>query len=339
MSQDKDVNLLPPNLRSREESERQKPVQPAPLPKYSRPSVLAERLQEAEAQNFSWWDKVKSWFNKVPDITKVAPVKETLDKLDKDLKPDKKPKLKMKVVKPSWFKKLFNPTPAVGLVKKEVKTKPKIAPPPIPKAEVSQGVLSPTPPEVPVGVVLDVNLLPLNSRVSRVPFYLNRLGLVALGAALFAGLLYGVVVTLITLEQVEVKKVQDEAKALAQQIESAKDDLAELEQISQRMILIRDLVAKRPDWLKFFSKLEELTLPNVRYSSVSVTRDGVVVLPAQAYSVSDIAQQLKIWQQAKDVIAEVTIGNVGVGEDMEEGKVLVTSSFQLKLIPGWLSTE
>ncbi len=341
MPQDKDVNLLPANLRSREESERQKPVSSVPT-KYSQPSVLAKRLQEAEAEEASsWWNKIKSWFNRVPDITKVVPAKEEIEFKKKIGTESIK---ETKASKTNWFRKFFSaqsfvPPPSATKNKDKDKVIPSKAVPLPPAKTADQPVTAPPLPKVPLGVVLDVNLLPLTARASKIPFYLKKLGLVVLATAAVVGLLYGIVFTLITLEQVEIKKIQEDAHTLVQQIESAKNDLAELERISQRMILIKDLVKQRPDWLKFFSTLEDLTLSNVKYSSLSVTREGVAVLPVQAYSVSDIAQQLVIFQQAKNVIAEVALGSISVGESTETKKTTVTSSFQLKLVPGWISAK
>ncbi|MFA4936795.1 MAG: hypothetical protein WC575_00670 [Patescibacteria group bacterium] len=359
-----DINLLPQELRKREQQEQARPAEHKSTSVYSKPSVLEERLREAEAADVSWWSKIKNWFNKYPEPTKelTEPIKLTQPVQDQRVKLTT---VDFKVKKESnladWWKNFF------GSWKKETVTtsapskpvKPAVplpiplVPQPTPSASQPEQPAPVKPqhshhdkfkkssiePEPPIGVVLDVNLLPVSSQPSKLGPYLKKILLVAGGSLVMVALLYVVVYTLINRQKVEVKKVQEEARMLVTEIDKKRSGYDELELVSRKMKAIKQVAAQRNDWLKFFSELQKITLSNVSFSSLQASGSGEIALQAQAFTVADLAKQLKSFQQADKMIASVAIGSISVSEDVEAKQVTVGTSFRIELTPGWLASQ
>ncbi len=343
-----EINLLPKELRKREEQEQARQVEHKSDLVYSQPSVLAERLRQAEAAEVSWWSKIKNWFNKYPE-----PVTESTE-LAEASKPDQAKVKEIKPVKEDFkVKKDFSLTDwwqdFIGAKKKETTETPA---PPVPKPTPAPVVpASPKPPlhhpakksatapEVPIGVVLDVNLLPVSSQPSKAGPYLKKLLVIAISSLAIVVLVYAIIYTLINRQEVEVKKVQEEARMLVKEVDNKKAKYDELELVSRKMKIIKQVAAQRNDWLKFFSELQKITLPNVSFNSLQAAGSGTIVLQAQALTVADLAKQLKSFQQADKMISGVAIGSISVNQDTETKQVTVVTEFRLELVAGWLTNQ
>lgn len=341
-----DINLLPKELRKREQDELKHAAPPKPPSSFSKPSVLAERLISAEAKDTSWWQKIKSWFNKVPEL---IPEKSKLESKSASVltKEEQHPKHKRTAKRfnlNNWFRQFFvssepkdHPTASKPVA--AAKSEPEVDHKPEHKKVHPKEHGKPTSePEVPIGVVLNVNLLPVGSQPSKVKPYGKKLLWVAGGALLMVALVYAVFLSLITRQKVEVKKVQAEAKMLTEQVAVLEEEFNELELVSRKMGQIKNITLHRNNWLKFFTNLEQLTLTTVSFSSLVASSNGTIALQAEAFTVADLAQQLQVFQQAEEFIEEVVIGSLTVSESEEGSRSVVTTSFQLQIAIDWLQS-
>ncbi|MFH1112208.1 MAG: hypothetical protein V1712_04060 [Patescibacteria group bacterium] len=348
-----DINLLPTELRKREEREQARLTQAKQSSAYSQPSVLEQRLLEAEAAKVSWWSKIMNWFNKYPEpevVTDQLPVSTKIVKQKPNiLVPEFKPKVESKFG--TWLKNILD---ARNKLKSKVQVAPeklKILAPQPPASELAKIFKPPLAEplshhdeskkikleaEVPIGVVLDVNLLPITSQPSQVGFYVKKLLVVAGGSVILVAMLYAVIYTLINRQEVEVKKVQENARLLVEKIDAKKIQYDELELVSRKMKAIKQVAGQRNDWLKFFNELQKITLPKVSFSTLQAAGSGEITLQAQAFTVADLAKQLKSFQEADDMITSVVIGSISVNEDAEAKQITVGTTFRLQLVSGWL---
>lgn len=350
-----DINLLPKDLRGGEAQERKAPPAPPTAPRYSVParSQLQDRLEslQPDAGSLNWWGKVKQWFMKPPTPAPVVPIPLEKPGFKKPMqsfrlaKPEPKSPflsagVKGKVQLPSLPPAAVPPQPSV--VKDIVLEKPVERPKPKPKED--QNVTPETeekgPASVPLGVVLDVNLLPTDERPAEdSQGHSLKLGVVAAVAVVVVGVGYLVLSMMMTKQQDRSAKVRQEGQALALQITGFRKDLAMVEAAGQKILAIRKLLQNRHNWLTFLSQLEALTLSNVRFSNASVTPDGLVSLNAEGLTLTDLAQQLKVFQTATNVFSDVSVGTFSssnaAADNSAQGSSLARTSFQLQLASGW----
>lgn len=322
-----DINLLPNDLRAKEQEEQIKKV-PTPAPKYTKsPSLLGERIMEAGQVKKPWWNKVASWFNKIPEpvaLTKVASDAQVTVEVEKD--------------KFSWFKKLFSSNKQPEQIISPKPAAAPLKPGPIPVPEGVRKPAAPSLPSVPIGVVLDVNLLPVSSQPSPVMPYLKKLGWVAVAAVLVVGLIYGILLSLVSRQKVQGELVKRDANILVDQIKKSENNLKELEAVARQMDAIKKLIINRNDSIKLFAVFEKATLPEVSLSSLSASADGLVTVAATARTVTDLAKQLSSFENY-DAIAEVAIGSISINDQSIAGAVEVRTNFQIRLKDNYLKNK
>lgn len=189
---------------------------------------------------------------------------------------------------------------------------------------------------MPLGVVLDVNLLPAEDRPVHVDEgYTARLGLVLLVSCLLVGIGYGILKTITVQRERKVVVLHQEATTLAQDIDRFRPALKVLQATSAKVFAIEELLKARPDWDQLFDRLQDLTLTTVSYSSASLTSEGDLILAVEATSVSDLARQLRVFESAPGTFSTVSLGSIAVGTASDQAAPLVQSTFQLKLAPSW----
>ncbi len=317
-----DINLLPGNLREKEQTEQAKKI-PAPAPKYTKsPSLLGERIMEAEKVQGSWWETVLSWFNRVPTPEKTTNIKQ-----------DAQVTIEIEEDKPSFFKKLFTPkdaTPAVPMPKSAPASVSQIQPQ---NSQAPKVVKAPIP-SVPIGVVLDVNLLPVSSQPSPVKPYLKKLGYVALAAVIFVGIIYGILLSFVSRQKVQSEVVKNDAKQLIQLIKKSEQDLRELEAATRQMETVKKIITNNNDYLRMMDVFEKATLPEISLSAFSSSADGLVTVTATGRTVTDIARQLAAFENYS-AIQTVAIGSISVGTT-DASVSEVSTSFQIQLTPNYL---
>lgn len=337
-----DINLLPKDLREGEARERgaERPA-PRPEPQYSVPvgSQLGDRLQSLTVDRHSgWWQRMKQWFMKPPSPPPVVPI--PLEKPG-----TKKPMSSFKLVKPEP-KATFvpvglkgKPQPAAAVppprpVPAPVRVKGLEAVPPIPAMEAE---IPPAEPPVPIGVVLDVNLLPVESRPEELTEGVGtKFGVVAAVAVVVVGVGYLILTLMASRQADQVAQTRQAATQLAAQIDTFRPTLAQVEAAGQKVRAIRQLLQSRHNWLTFFSQLELLTLPTVRFGNLTLGGDGAISMNAESLTLGDLARQLKVFQNASNVFSDVKVGNFSsTGQSGSQGVALFHTSFQLQLASGW----
>lgn len=344
-----DINLLPPDLREGEKREHKQQVQP-PSIQYTKPdSQLQERLESLREKPLGFWGHIKQWFMKPPPppgvvekmVAKTTPTAIIPETKAKSFTLEAKAKSFTLETKEPPLKKIFQasvpifkPTervvppqqPSAQFVKQQTRITPEAVP--IPETKTGQ--------EVPLGVLLDVNLLPAESRATTGDeSYGVRLAIIAGATLLLIGIIYAVLSSMIVSNESKVAEIKRQAQNLASQIKDFRPRLGELQFAGQRVKTIRQLVANRHNWLQLFGKLQELTLPSVSFGSMSVNNNGEIVLNAEALSIGDLARQLKIFEDNTALFSSVTVGNISASSENEQGAILAKSVFQLKLAPGW----
>lgn len=349
-----DINLLPPDLREGEKREHKQQVQ-SPSVQYTKPdSQLQERLELLREKPLGLWGHIKQWFMKPPPppgvVEKVITAKTTPAAIAPETKAKSftlEPKAKSFTLetKEQPLKKIFQasvpifkPTEQVAPYKQPsaqfVRQQPKITPEVVPTPEIKTGQ------EVPLGVLLDVNLLPDESRVAvGDESYGVRLAVIAGASLLLVGIIYAVLSSMIVSNESKVAEIKRQAQNLASQIKDFRPRLEELQFAGQRVKIIHQLVTNRHNWLQLFGKLQELTLPSVSFGSMSVNNTGEIVLNAEALSIGDLARQLKIFEDNTALFSSVTIGNISASSENEQNVILAKSVFQLKLVPNWNQSE
>jgi hypothetical protein len=345
-----DINLLPPDLREGEKREYKQQVQP-PSIQYTKPdSQLQERLESLREKPLGLWGHIKQWFMKPPPppgvVEKVAATKTTPIVVAPEIKTksftlEAKAKsfaLETKALQPkkifqmpvSTFKPVEQAAPLKQPSAQFAKQQTKITPEAVPSPEIKTGQ------EVPLGVLLDVNLLPAESRATTGDeSYGARLAIIAGASLLLIGIVYAVLSSIIVSNESKVAEIKRQAQNLASQIKDFRPRLEELRFAGQRVKTIRQLVTNRHNWLQLFGKLQELTLPSVSFGSMSVNNTGEIVLNAEAMSIGDLARQLKIFEDSTELFSSVIIGNISASSENEQGAILAKSVFQLKLVPNW----
>lgn len=327
------MNLLPEELRKAEERELKKPVPPAAKAGFSAPSSQFEdRLRQVSTPTQSPWGKLKSWFGTVPppeaeskpdlSLPPLPPIKRSSGGGPPRISPRSASTSAGSPAVP------MPPTPSAKVVAKEAVV------PADGKIEAKE------PPPIPLGMLLDVNLLPGEARPQAGGERPGiRLAAIAGGALLLVGIAYAVLSSLVVSRQEKLDSLELEMNQFSQQIDASRKSIDAAELGGRKMKNLDMLLAKRPDWLKFFTRIEALTLNSVTYPTMAVTDTGEISLSAEAPNVTDLARQLKVFEEAHDIINEVSIGAISVAESEAAGSQSTRTAFRIQLVPGWLSSN
>lgn len=106
----------------------------------------------------------------------------------------------------------------------------------------------------------------------------------------------------------KVQSIDDQLFAVNDEINTReRDDLGDAMVLQQRTGDVKRVLDQHVYWDVFFQKLEDVTLPSVAYTTMSVDVAGSVTLGAQAKTFNDVGAQLLTYQRAKDFITDVTI--------------------------------
>lgn len=247
-----------------------------------------------------------------------------------------------------WWERLFTKSaagskPPVTPVEAKVEA-PKLKEVSKPPVNVEPKSVKPTkvkkieersPMKLPVGVVLDVNLLPTDSRPVASSRQLWPLGATVVMAIILVSLSYAIV-SAIYLTRIQEKNEIDRRFSLLQaQVTKATPEIKELDRVSQNMKAVQGLLSAQTHWSKFFPELEKITLKDVSFGNFSVSPGFQISMSVEAKNIKALAKQLKVFKEATYLISTVNMGTVA-GVSDKENKV-VKSSFQLQLKPDWVS--
>lgn len=322
-----EINLLPKELRAAERHEQAASKVPAPAPSYTKPAQPASQL-EARLQSLShspdslgFWGRIKEWFMK-PSNQSLPPSPGRV--ISSNVMPA--PVSKAPAFPPPPKRPTLPPLP------KKLPSAPKERENIRPEVAVAPTALA----DVPLGVVLDVNLLPAENRPIEVrEGYTARFVLVLGLSLLVVGIGYGVLKGLTLQRERKVEALQQEAEQLAQEVDAFRPQLTVLENTSHKVQAIQQLVKARTDWNALFDRLQDLTLVSVSFTNASFTAGGDIVLGVEATSVSDLARQLKVFESAASTFSSVSLGSISLDYTTDQTTALVQSTFQLRLSPTW----
>jgi len=314
-----DINLLPTDLRSREEEERKVPSPLPPRPTFTPASTTQTPTTPAKSET--------STIKTPPPVSANRAVFS---------KPSVKPAEVKISDKLSWWQifKLWLATPPGTRVGEAMNSGNHSGDKSISKFPARVQAAN-----VPLGVLLDVNLLPVDVKSKQ---GVKRLGLRLVGVAVLAviavGAVYAGLSNLALKKEQELAKIRAEADDLQLAIAEFGPTVKNLQQVGRRMKVVESVFNQRNDWLKFFDGLEKLGVPGVSFITASATSTGKVFLTAEGTSVAALARQLLAFQQATDVVSSVQMSSVAGGEPAEKDQlVLYSTSFDLELNNNFLA--
>lgn len=299
---------------------------PRPLPPVPPPLPSLSRISRPRVwgPGVGWWQRLRVWFSRLRGAAQPMP---------KTTPPIRQPVVPTPPRRPS-------PRPSV---RPKVQARP-VLPAAIAPA-VSHPIQPPAPPRVrpkPTAVghppkTLAVNLIP--DEFTRHPeLNLSRkffIYLAALGLSVFA---------VVTVSQFigwylyrngnEIRDLEQRNTLVAAQIETYQTTLQAAIQLERDLQAVEHLLTRQRYWTQVFFALERLTVDEVWYGSLTAAADGAIELTASGKDYSSVARQLAAFQQARDVVEQVSIvGASAVGVDAAGHIQGVSFAVTLKLKP------
>jgi len=129
--------------------------------------------------------------------------------------------------------------------------------------------------------------------------------------------------------------LEKQSQEINQQLEEAEASYAKLiakeeeaAKWSKRVAVISSLLENHVYWTKFFQYLEKTTIPDVYYTNIGISSDGLVTLTGQATNYTTVARQYQVFLNNSEIFPKVTLGGFSGGD---QGKGGVGFNVQLKL--------
>ena len=176
---------------------------------------------------------------------------------------------------------------------------------------------------------LDVNLIPEGAHLSPLSkftpgFVLSILVGVFLLALAFLG---------INLYQQKINQQQEILSAkLAEgelQYRQLKARETEIKRFTEQLEAVAAVLDRHAYWSNFFYELEQITLPEVYFSSITFSLDGYVSLSATSDTYVSIARQWKVYENSVGkILKEFAIS--GLNGDQDSGKISFSASLLLR---------
>ncbi len=303
---DKDINLLPKDLKNQELKELKKT---SALKKEQPKSVLTsgQPVKKEQVNYFGSLKKslqnlFKSDFSK-PTIKKAPPIE--IDKKKESLP----------LIKPK--------EPDKPVLKKDKNYLEKIS-----KSKT---------PEEPEKSNLEVNLLPAieGERIIK----RKRLRSITVGAICEAAFLVFLSIGLLFWSNSETNKtnsLREERDRLTIALKKAEAGKKNISLFKQKISELEKILAGREEWTLFFKFLEDNTVPNVYYDNLDINNnDGAVTLQAKATDIDSLAQQIVVFQEAEGVVKTVTVSGLSFNKEDNSDNTIGEQkfiSFTLQLI-------
>lgn len=106
-----------------------------------------------------------------------------------------------------------------------------------------------------------------------------------------------------------MQEIKNEISNSESEIHQYKTQSSEIIKLRERYDIVKILLKDHVYWTKFFTALEDSTIPDVYYTSFSVKSDkgARITLNARARNVEAVAEQLRVLQAADSFVKEVRI--------------------------------
>lgn len=144
------------------------------------------------------------------------------------------------------------------------------------------------------------------------------------GIQLFLSFLLALILSLLVYGGVLLYGAQESGRVvvLKQDLNRVEDDIALLEKDNKKLLgfqnkltAIKALLDGQTTFLPFFEKLEEYTLPEVSYDSLSFSRNGDVLLSAGTRNYTTLGRQLLAFEGAEKFLSSVQFSGISSSLD------------------------
>lgn len=164
-----------------------------------------------------------------------------------------------------------------------------------------------------------------------------------LGSAVIAfcivGIVYGGIRYYGSAREKEIQTIRDVIQRTEAEISNLERNASALSQFQNKLTSLKSLLDNHVSLVKFFLKLEEITLANVAYSNVSLSHEGSVSLSAISTDYTSVGKQLLAYQKVPEMITKVKMTSVN-GMLSQTGDVSgVSFNLALTISKDWLSKK
>ncbi|MBI4253398.1 hypothetical protein HY623_04485 [Candidatus Uhrbacteria bacterium] len=158
-------------------------------------------------------------------------------------------------------------------------------------------------------------------------------------ALILSLLVYGVVLLYGTQESGRVAILRQDLNRIEADIALLEKDNKKLLGFQNKLTSIKALLDGQTTFLPFFQKLEENTLPEVSYDTLSFSRNGDVLLSAGAGNYTTLGRQLLAFEQSEKFLKSVQFSGISSSLDQLGSIIGVRFSVVLTLNPEILKLD
>ncbi|MFH1430378.1 MAG: hypothetical protein ABIG71_02525 [Candidatus Uhrbacteria bacterium] len=132
----------------------------------------------------------------------------------------------------------------------------------------------------------------------------------------------------VEIEQATTNALESQRSMLIAKISDAERDVDAFRATSRRAVALDELLNQHGSWERFFEYIEDMTIPGVRYESLTADAGGSVMLPTSAPNMRTAAAQLSTWKEAEEV---QDFNASGISTTIDEFGVARQARFDLRL--------
>ncbi len=158
-------------------------------------------------------------------------------------------------------------------------------------------------------------------------------------ALALAALSYGALMVWGSQEQKKVGVIRQELDSVNAAITKMEKENSNLTAFQNKLSMIKTLVDDHKELAPFFDALEKNTLPEVFYSTLAFSGDGVASLSATTTSYTNVGRQLLAFQESKGFIKSVQFTGIASSLNQQGDVIGVSFTIQLELDPALFIKE
>lgn len=326
-----DINLLPDELREKEQKDRQRSTGDESAPQFYNPRE--KNVQPVEGSPPNRWQQLISALKKnissagssqtpvsatKKPLTPSAPVKSASPKIEVSRS------ISSQQTAPAQSLSSVPPTKIQSQPTNTISPKDKMIPPLGGKEQ--SGFIG-----VPPLTTLDVNLIPAQEGQVTSQSLTAMIALIS-GSLLIVLLGYLSLRTYVANKQAESEAIQQEIITLQQDLEKARAGAERAIADNHRVVFLADVLKKQTNWENFFTWLESRTIPTVQFQNLAADASGSITLAGTAPSFTEVGRQMLAFQQS-DKVKEITLSGVSVERDMTRSTspAVIKFNFAIKL--------